>query len=209
MSRTPVSRDDDKRPPAEDTPDRVLRAAYACFAEAGIAKTTIEDIASRARVSRPTVYKYFPGKDAILDEISMRETRKVNAQVRARVVRHAAFADFLTDVLLLVVRLAASNPYIRRMVESHEFQVQAMRASSPMFELQRQWWSGVLSHAADRGELAADLDRDEIIAWLTHTQSLLLAYVEDPAVSDGALRRMIERFVVEPLLADANHVRAR
>lgn len=44
----------------------ILAAATAVFADEGVAAATIGRIAERAGVTRPTVYAYFPGKDAIL-----------------------------------------------------------------------------------------------------------------------------------------------
>jgi AcrR family transcriptional regulator len=41
--------------------ERILQATYDCVARWGLAKTTIEDAAREARVSRATVYRYFPG----------------------------------------------------------------------------------------------------------------------------------------------------
>jgi AcrR family transcriptional regulator len=41
--------------------ERLLQATYACVARWGLAKTTIEDAAREAGVSRATVYRYFPG----------------------------------------------------------------------------------------------------------------------------------------------------
>lgn len=192
---------------AEPTAERVLRAAYACFDCKGIARTTIEDISREAGISRPTLYKYFAGKEAILDEISRRETFAVNAEVRRNLVRHEEFADFLTGVLLLVVRTASRNPYIRRVTESRDYQLHSMERESPMFRLQREWWHGMLRHAAEREELATDLDEEEIVTWLTYAQSLLLNYIENPSLNDAALIRMIRRFVVEPLLARPQEVR--
>ena len=40
---------------------QVLEATYACVARWGLAKTTVEDVARQAGVSRATVYRYFPG----------------------------------------------------------------------------------------------------------------------------------------------------
>lgn len=186
----------------ESTQARVLAAARACFERYGVPKTTIEDVAQAAGVSRPTVYKYFGGgKAAILEEISRREVLKVNAEVRARLVRREGFAEFLTEALFLVIRIAGSNAYIRRLMEAHDFQLASMDPSSAMFRMQRAWWRGPLAHAAERGELAGDLDTDEIVQWLAHAQRMLLTHAENPAVDDAALRRMIRRFVVQPLLA--------
>lgn len=183
------------------TQERILRAAYDCFEQYGIGKTTIENIASRAKVSRPTVYKYYPSKDAILDEISVRETWRVNSEVRRRLVRSDDFADFLTDTLLLVIRLANENIYIRRMVESIEFQESVISPSSLMQQLQRTWWTNLFEQARARGEIAADLDIDEIIYWLARAQAMLMLQVASPQIDDAEKRRFIRRFIVQPLLA--------
>ena len=183
------------------TQERILRAAYDCFEQYGIAKTTIENIASRAKVSRPTVYKYYPSKDAILDEISVRETWRVNSEVRRRLVRSDDFADFLADTLLLVIRLANENIYIRRMVESIEFQESVISPSSLMQQLQRTWWTNLFEQARARGEIAADLEIDEIIYWLARAQAMLMLQVASPQIDDAEKRRFIRRFIVQPLLA--------
>lgn len=183
------------------TQERILRAAYDCFEQYGIAKTTIENIASRAKVSRPTVYKYYPSKDAILDEISVRETWRVNSEVRRRLVRSDDFADFLSDTLLLVIRLANENIYIRRMVESIEFQESVISPSSLMQQMQRTWWSNMFEQARARGEIATDLEIDEMIYWLGRAQSMLMLQVASPAIDDTEKRRFIRRFIVQPLLA--------
>jgi AcrR family transcriptional regulator len=45
----------------DTTRDRILEATYNCVARRGLAKTTIEDAAREAQVSRATVYRTFPG----------------------------------------------------------------------------------------------------------------------------------------------------
>lgn len=48
----------------------VLAAALVCLGRWGVAKTTLDDIARQAGVSRATVYRLFPGgKDTVLDAI--------------------------------------------------------------------------------------------------------------------------------------------
>ena len=44
-----------------DVRERLLQATYTCVARWGLAKTTVEDAAREAGVSRATVYRYFPG----------------------------------------------------------------------------------------------------------------------------------------------------
>src|SRR5204863_7376096 len=55
--------------------ERILEATYASVARYGIAKTTVEDVARLARLSRATVYRHFAGgKDELVRETIAWET---------------------------------------------------------------------------------------------------------------------------------------
>ncbi len=45
----------------DDTRQRIIEATYACVARWGLAKTTMDDAAREAQLSRATVYRAFPG----------------------------------------------------------------------------------------------------------------------------------------------------
>jgi len=49
-----------------DVDDRILRAAESCVQDFGLDRVTVAEIARRARVSRPTVYRRWPDVYAIL-----------------------------------------------------------------------------------------------------------------------------------------------
>jgi AcrR family transcriptional regulator len=53
-----------------DTRQRILEATYACVARWGLAKTSVEDAAREAKVSRATVYRTFPGgRDELISAV--------------------------------------------------------------------------------------------------------------------------------------------
>jgi AcrR family transcriptional regulator len=52
------------------TRQRILEATYVCVARWGLAKTTVEDAAREAGLSRATLYRYFPGgREELIDEV--------------------------------------------------------------------------------------------------------------------------------------------
>ena len=61
------------RPPASDTETALLDAALAEVLEHGIRRTTASDIARRARVSRQTLYRYWPDAQAVFAALVTRE----------------------------------------------------------------------------------------------------------------------------------------
>ena len=64
----------------EDAPaakGRLVDAAAACFERYGVTKTSVEDIATEAHVSRATVYRYFEGgRDELVLCVGLREVRR-------------------------------------------------------------------------------------------------------------------------------------
>ncbi|MGI5220876.1 TetR/AcrR family transcriptional regulator [Nocardia sp. CA-290969] len=57
----------------------ILDAARDCVAEFGVRRTTLAEVARRARVSRPTVYRRWPDSRALIGELLVRELRAIIA----------------------------------------------------------------------------------------------------------------------------------
>ena len=55
----------------------IIPCALTLFMKYGYKKTTVDEIASGARISKKTLYEVFPSKEEILREAIWRETRKV------------------------------------------------------------------------------------------------------------------------------------
>lgn len=186
---------------ADPTRDRILDSAYACFERYGVRKTTIEDIATEAGISRPTLYKRFANKDEIVNEICILETHRVNGEIRRDLGRMRGFENLVTESLLLSLRHATTNPYIRRFLESVSAASVSADPSGSVHQAMRDAWGGLIDRARDSGELATDLDTDEVVSWLTLSQSLLLIKTAEVDLTAAELREFIRRFLVRPLLA--------
>lgn len=92
VTSTPVA-----APPAAE---RVLTATITCLGRWGLAKTTLEDIAREAGLSRATVYRLFPGgKDTVVSAAVEAEL----AAFGAGLVDAVAGLDDLGDVLVAAV----------------------------------------------------------------------------------------------------------
>ena len=76
---------DDAPADPEYAQDRLLDAAEACFGRFGIVKTTIEDVAKEASVSRATVYRYFSGRDEVVSGVILRATERYLEKVQLRI----------------------------------------------------------------------------------------------------------------------------
>ncbi len=62
---------------------QLMEAAITCFAESGIARTSMRDIARKAGVSIGNLYNHFPGRDDLIAEIARMETQGLTGIVKA------------------------------------------------------------------------------------------------------------------------------
>jgi AcrR family transcriptional regulator len=87
-------------PSALDGPAaRLLDATLACIGRVGVSKTTLDDVAREAGCSRATLYRYFPGKPALLGAVVAREA----ATLSTRLERAAAPAVTVSDAVVAIV----------------------------------------------------------------------------------------------------------
>lgn len=95
----------------ENTGDRILAAAASCILDFGVDRVTLAEIARRAGVSRPTVYRRWPDTNAIMSALLTRHITDVLREVpvdgddRESLVKQAvAVADRLRrDRLVMTV----------------------------------------------------------------------------------------------------------
>ena len=111
---------DDAAAPADATGERILDAALEQFQEVGLRRSSMEDVARRAGLSRVTIYRRFPQKDRLLEAVMLRECSRLLGDMRAvmrplatqeqRIVESFAFALRTMRGHPLLVRLMAIEP---------------------------------------------------------------------------------------------------
>ncbi|WP_166671312.1 TetR/AcrR family transcriptional regulator [Cryobacterium psychrophilum] len=79
--------------------ERILTAAYVCFTRHGVRRTTMEDIAREADMSRPAVYQYVSNKPDAFRRLTERMLGGALADARAAAGASGTPAERLTGVL--------------------------------------------------------------------------------------------------------------
>lgn len=94
---------------------RLLDAAETCFARIGLSKTTVEDIAREASVSRATVYRYFSGRDEVVSGVILRGAGRYLDRVRPRVEAQPDLGSAIVEFVEITLRAAMSDETIGRL----------------------------------------------------------------------------------------------
>jgi AcrR family transcriptional regulator len=121
-----------------DTGERILRAAASCVVDFGVDRVTLAEIARRAGVSRPTVYRHFPDTRSIVSALLTSHITEVMREVpvdgddREDLVKQVvAVADRLRgDVLVMsVLHSELARVYITdRLGASQQFLIAGLAA---------------------------------------------------------------------------------
>lgn len=97
---------------------RLLDAAYELFLSFGLRRTTIEDIAKRAGVGRPTLYRRFADKEALVQAVVMREVRRGLQGTWKQVAELDAPEEVLVQGFVYATHMAGRHPLIKRLLET-------------------------------------------------------------------------------------------
>lgn len=80
----------------------LLDAAYELFLERGTAKTSVEDITSRAKVGKGTFYLYFQDKGAVMQALLGRVSYQLLSDACLAVEQHPELPDFTAQVVFVI-----------------------------------------------------------------------------------------------------------
>jgi AcrR family transcriptional regulator len=103
-------------PTGTDTAAKILDSAFACVREIGLGRTTVEDVAKAAGVSRQTVYRYYPSKDHLILALVLREEEQFLSGVRTAFSTDAELEQACYDGFLFCLRFAREHPLLDRLL---------------------------------------------------------------------------------------------
>lgn len=141
-----------KRNPA--SADAIREAAQAVLLEAGYAGFSIEAVARRARAGKPTIYRWWPSKAALLIDVYQRQKRVDNPDT----------GSIEEDLVLFLKSLfrhwreTPSGSIFRSIIAEAQSDEAAAAALADYSRSRREHTGLMIERARERGEVAADVE---------------------------------------------------
>ena len=198
-----------ERPSGPERREQIIQAAISIMAEQGLQGTTTRRIAEKVGISEPALYKYFPGKKALLLEAlgevgnrffqTLTRAGDEKDSVPDRIFKMcASFYEFVMDhpeesMLLFEAVTGARDPEIKESLGTK--MVEYTRVLADMFE-----------KGKAQGSVRKDLDT-MVAAWQILSLGITLVFaalmgLEDVLTRDKALLAVEE--VLEKIVSDAS-----
>jgi AcrR family transcriptional regulator len=183
------------RPRSEGCRQKVLSAADALLAEDGFARMSVDGIATRAGVSKATIYRWWPNKAAIVMEALLAAT-----EAEVHVPASASPEGDLVERLRRTIALFRSDKgrVLASLIGEAQFHEEVAEAyRTHLLAPRRAGMRAALERAVDAGVLARGLDFDLALDLLLGPlyQRLLLRH----APLDAAFERDYPRLAVAAL----------
>jgi AcrR family transcriptional regulator len=182
------------RDPARD--ESILEAAFALIAEVGYDRATIDAIAERAGVGKPTIYRRWSGKAEL-----------VAAAIRRRKARRpvADTGDLRGDLLAAVRSLSESiSGENAQLAAGMATQLKGSDELAGLFRehviaLERARWTLIVERAVARGELSADTPVSPLFGEIAPATVFSRVLLGLEPVDDAFVEELVDRILL-PLL---------
>jgi AcrR family transcriptional regulator len=180
----------------------ILKAAERCFSRFGLAKTTMEDIARAAGMSRATVYRYFADREALVLASVIRRARADMPRARRHMLQFGTFGEQLVEGMVRNVERGRRDPVVQLLVTSDQPDLTArvLGGEGVSHQLSYELWEPVLAAAQQTGEMNAALDRRLAATWLARVTLIMVTQEKSTQLGPDELRQEFRTFVLPAFL---------
>lgn len=176
----------------------ILSAAESCFEYYGFRKTTVDDIAKAAGISRTTVYRWFADRDALLMALIKDHGDELMAATRRHVSQFSAFEDILVEGMLFQIEYGRQDLFWKLLVSPEYMDITSrlILSSEAALDVTRPLWEPLIEEGQRRGDVRPDLDPHEGCRWIVCVNVIVFSRTDVVPEGSDDLRTWIRQFVL-------------
>ncbi|MEO1060341.1 MAG: helix-turn-helix domain-containing protein [Actinomycetota bacterium] len=165
---------------------KVLDAAVRCFERYGPQRTSMNDIADEAGISRRTLYRLFDDRPALVAELLDRRVRDLRRTVNARLATYADIEEALVEGSLAAIEDSEADSLLSEIVR-HEHAGSPerflLRVNDTIAQAMVADWSPLLDRGRAVGRVRADLTNERAVDLIMTVHAVAL--LRDDLGRDG------------------------
>lgn len=192
--------------PSDPTKARahLLASAEQTFEKYGISRTTMDDIAEAAGVSRPTVYRYFGDRDSLVREIITSRADLLVRHFHAATQQFDTFQDQLVEGLLFLARHGRNDQFLHSLMRPGTIELATqllLDEGGSGQSYMAEFWGPMFRAAAVDNVLRGEVDDDRAYHWLASVTFMLISWLDDGEQPLDDLRGRLRDFVAPAFVA--------
>lgn len=192
--------------PPDEASERILAAAIGQVEDFGVRRFTIGELARRVGVSRVTIYRYFPGKDRLIEAVLLHELRRFLRDIDAAVAPYETLEERLVEGFVFALTFLRRHRVLNRLLRTEPellLPYLTIRAG-PVLTAAREFIAGFARREAEEGRLP--LSAEDIQGVSELLARAVLSFVLTPESTLGLktqaeIRRFAEHYLAPTLEA--------
>ncbi|MCV7257171.1 TetR/AcrR family transcriptional regulator [Mycobacterium shimoidei] len=186
-----------------DRRDQILEAANMCFSQLGIQRTSVQDVARVANVSRGTVYRYFEDRTILIEAAIEYGAQKFYQEVAAAMAKKSTLAEKLGAMAETHAKILLDHRTRNRlMADDAELMRHMIADGDSAVRRTTEFLVPYVREAQERGEVGASVDVKAASEWLARIiysfSTVNKAQTFDMS-KPATVRRYVEKFAVNGL----------
>jgi AcrR family transcriptional regulator len=180
--------------------DAIVASARQCYAESGVEATRMEDVATRAGVSRQHIYSFVSSKQELVELVVLERLAELGADLAMGAAeRRGDVGDQLVDQIVAGIGLGHDPEFAALAEAMSRARLNHILTSrdSPVHAINGKAFAPILARALAEGRLRADVTADSMIEWL---QGVMALFAGRDDLDAERQREMIRAYVLPGLL---------
>jgi AcrR family transcriptional regulator len=186
-----------------DRRDQILEAANQCFTQLGIQRTSVQDVARMANVSRGTVYRYFEDRNVLIDAAIEFGAQKFYQLVAAAMAKKATLAEKVGAMAETHARILLDHRTRNRlMADDAELMRHMISDGDSAIRRTTDFLTPYVREAKEKGEVGASVDVTAASEWLAriiYSFSTVNKAQTFDMNKPETVRRYVEKFAINGL----------
>lgn len=183
--------------------DQILEAANTCFSQLGIQRTSVQDVARAANVSRGTVYRYFQDRDVLIEAAIEFGAQRFYRDVAAAMAVKNTLAEQVGAMAETHARILLEHRTRNRLMDDDaELMRHMVSDADATVRRTTAFLVPYVRDARERGEVGASVDVTAASEWLARIVFSLSTVNEAQAFDmtrPDTVREYVETFAVNGL----------
>lgn len=186
---------------ARESKQIIIDAAVKCFEQYGPQRTSMDDIAEAAGISRKTLYRVFEDRPTLIQAVLQGRLKKVAEKIKRRIAKANSLEEALLEGCLTGVAAATrdqlTNDIIHKATD-HTLEQFLIRGNERTYKTLLDIWQTSLDEGRVAGVVKQDLSNDRIIDIISSVNALLIMRDESAAKQ----RSLLEDILLPAILVE-------
>lgn len=172
----------------------IVDAAVSCFEQYGPQRTSMDDIAKAAGISRKTLYRVFDDRPKLIQAILERRWIKVAVKIQKRIAKATSFEEALLEGCVIAVSAARNDKLASDIIHNstdHTLEQFLLRGNDRIYKANQDIWLNKIHEGRKEGLVKQGLSDERVIEIIASINALLLLRDDGPARQRAFLKDVL------------------